>query len=108
MNIDKVGGISPLYGPKKPNKISSVESLSSKQDKIEISEEARLQHLLNIIKETTKSKDPERAEQLKQIKQKLKEGYYDNLSEEILSKIADNLYDSSLDFLKQQLNPKQI
>lgn len=103
MNIDKVGGISPLYGPKKPNKLSNVESISSKQDKIEISEEARLQHLINIIKETSKAKDPERAEQIKLIKQRLKEGFYENLSEEILNKIADNLYDHSLDTLKQQI-----
>ncbi len=107
MNIDKVGGISPIYEPKKPNKVSNVEPITSKQDKIEISEEARIQHLLNIIKETSNFLEPERAEQIKQIKQKLKEGFYDNLSEEILNKIADNLYESSLDMLKQQILRKK-
>jgi len=99
MNIDKIGGISPIYGAKKPSKVNNIEPVTTKQDKIEISEEARIQNLLNIIKETSKIEEPERAERIKEIKEKLKNGYYDNLNEEVLKTIADNLYESSQDIL---------
>jgi anti-sigma28 factor (negative regulator of flagellin synthesis) len=99
MNIDKIGGIGPIYGTKKPNKVNNIDPVTTKQDKIEISEEARIQNLLNIIKETSKIEDPERAERIKDIKEKIKNGFYDNLDEEVLKKIADNLYESSQDIL---------
>ncbi len=100
MNIDKIGGIGPVYGPKKTNKLNSIESISPKQDTIEISEEARIQHLMNLVKEVSKTPEEDRLEKIKDIKEKLKNGYYDNISEEILNKVADTLYDTSIETLK--------
>ncbi|MFN3603841.1 MAG: flagellar biosynthesis anti-sigma factor FlgM [Leptonema sp. (in: bacteria)] len=98
MNINKVGEIGPLYNQKKVNKTNEIPSVNFKQDKIEISEEARIQNLLNYIKESNNS-DEERLEKLQKIKEKLKSGFYENLNEEVLTKIADNLYDTSKEFL---------
>ncbi|GIX40924.1 MAG: hypothetical protein KatS3mg129_0657 [Leptospiraceae bacterium] len=99
MNIDRIGGVGPIYGPKKPGKVNNVEPATSKQDKIEISEEARIQNLLNIIKETSKIEDPERTKRINDIKEKLKQGFYDKIDDEILKKVADNLYDNSQEIL---------
>lgn len=101
MNIDKISGIGPVYGPKKPGKLNNnIEPITSKQDKIEISEEAKKLHLSNLIKETLNVSDPERLNKIKEIKEKLKEGFYDNLNDDILNATADKLYDQSQDLIR--------
>jgi hypothetical protein len=80
MNIDKIGGIGPIYDTKKPNKVNNIDPVTTKQDKIEISEEARIQNLLNIIKETSKIEDPERAERIKDIKEKPMDKFNESLN----------------------------
>lgn len=102
MNVNKVGEIGPLYNQKKVNKVADVSATNFKSDKIEISEEARIQNLINYIKEPTNIEE-ERLEKIQKIKEKLKNGFYENLNDEILSKIADNLYDNSKELLKDIL-----
>lgn len=102
MNVNKVGEIGPLYNQKKVNKVSDVPTTNFKSDKIEISEEARIQNLINYIKEPTNIEE-ERLEKIQKIKEKLKNGFYENLNDEIFIKVADNLYDNSKNLLKDLL-----
>ncbi len=105
MNVNKVGDIGPIYNPKRANKINELSPGNLKQDTIEISEEARIQNLINYIKDTNTIEE-DREEKLQKIKEKLKNGFYENLNEEVFSKVADNLFDTSRDFLIQILRKK--
>ncbi len=55
---------------------------------------------MNLVKEVSKTPEEDRLQKIKDIKEKLKNGYYDNISEEILNKVADSLYDTSIETLK--------
>ncbi|MCS7204831.1 MAG: flagellar biosynthesis anti-sigma factor FlgM [Leptospiraceae bacterium] len=104
MNIDKVSGISPIYEPKKAGKTNSIEPVTAKKDTIQISEEARIQHLINIVKEQAKSVDTQK---IQEVKERLKSGFYD--TDEVLRKVAENLYDFShtlLQDIRNQQNKK--
>lgn len=102
MNIDKISGIGPVYGPKKPGRLSNVDPVPQKKDTIEISEEARLQNLINHIKEESISTDKQKIEE---VKEKLKSGFYDN--PEVLKKVAENLYDSATSLLMDIYSTKK-
>lgn len=94
MIIDKIGGTSPGYGPKKPESTSRTEKPVRSSDNVSISREAsRTAEAARIVK-LAKAEDPERAEKLKEIKQKLEKGEYDNIGNEILSRVADKIADS--------------
>lgn len=105
MNVNKIGDVGPIYNPKKSNKINELFSSSTKQDTIEISEEARIQNLINYIKDSN-TIDEDRTEKIQKIKEKLKNGFYENLNEEVFSKVADSLYDVSQDFLNHIIRKK--
>ncbi|PJZ70332.1 hypothetical protein CH373_11990 [Leptospira perolatii] len=105
MTIDKIGGISGgSYEPRKP---SSVRKSDSKEsfDNISISDtakqkasEAKLQAEVQTIAQKIVSSpvEPERSAKLKEVKEKLKNGEYDNLSPEILQAVADRIAESFL------------
>ena len=105
MNIDRVGGVGKTgYETKNTGAKQKAEKTVS-ADNISISETARKQaaeaKLLTEVKTITKKiiqspEDTERTEKIKEIKAKIQNGDYDELSPEILDKIADRVADSFL------------
>lgn len=92
MVIDKVGSIGPGYGPKKADTPSRVEKSSVKSDNVTISAEATRAAEGGRIAKLAKSADePSRADKLKEIKEKLEKGEYDNISDDVLSNVSDNI-----------------
>ncbi len=95
MVIDKIGGISPGYNSRKPEPTSKPEKTVRASDNVSISQEAsRTADAARITKMASGSNDVDRAEKLKQVKQKLENGDYDNLSDDVLSSLADNVLNS--------------
>ncbi len=108
MNIDKVGGISPLYEPKKTSRTNSVSSSPVSGDKIEISEEYKIESLKRYIKDIAISNEiePERLEKINQIKSKLQENYIDKLTSDEFFQIGKKILLNSketLDTVKSNL-----
>lgn len=100
MNIDRIGRISGGgYEPKKTtNAPKSQTSLGS--DSVTISDTAKQmslqaklsQEVANISKQIiAEPESQERAEKLKEVKNKLKNGDYDNLSPEVLDKLSERI-----------------
>ncbi|MCC5813672.1 MAG: flagellar biosynthesis anti-sigma factor FlgM [Leptospira sp.] len=100
MNIDRVGRIGGAgYEPKKTtNVVKNETSLGS--DSVTISDtakqmslQARLsQEVANISKQIiAEPESQERSEKLKEVKNKLKNGDYDNLSPEVLDKLSERI-----------------
>ncbi|GBF38038.1 flagellar biosynthesis anti-sigma factor FlgM [Leptospira johnsonii] len=105
MTIDKIGGIGG--GSYEPRKSAPVRKTESKEsfDNISISDtakqkasEARIQAEVQTIaqKIVASPVDSERSTKLKEVKEKLKNGDYDNLSPEILNAVADRIAESFL------------
>ncbi|EMJ98452.1 flagellar biosynthesis anti-sigma factor FlgM [Leptospira sp. WS58.C1] len=105
MTIDKIGGIGGgSYEPRKSTPVRKTESKES-FDNISISDtakqkasEARIQAEVQTIaqKIVASPVDSERSNKLKEVKEKLKNGDYDNLSPEILNAVADRIAESFL------------
>lgn len=92
MVIDRIGGVSPGYGPRKTGATSKPEKPAAASDNVSISAEAsRAADASRIARMAKNSQDLERAEKLRNIKEKLANGEYDNLSEDMLSSMASNL-----------------
>ncbi|GBF49590.1 hypothetical protein LPTSP4_11060 [Leptospira ryugenii] len=108
MNIDKVGRVGGFgYESKKTNTPAKTES-TGPVDTISISDaakkiasEAKLQSEVKQIAKQIVSMPPEedRTEKIKAVKERLKNGEYDNLSTEMLDKISDQIANT---FLGQQ------
>lgn len=99
MAIEKINNINHLYDAKK-SASTRKSAYNSGGDNIHISdvakEKAKEIKLQSDIKYYTnvaisQPEDTAKVERLKEIKAKLKSGYYDNLSSEVLDKVADNL-----------------
>lgn len=92
MVIDKVGGVGPGYGPRKSDGPSRPEKPVKSSDNVTISKEAtRAADVARITKMVRESQETERAEKLEQVRERLKNGDYDNLSDETLGQIARNV-----------------
>jgi anti-sigma28 factor (negative regulator of flagellin synthesis) len=93
MMIDKVGGVAPGYGPgKKNDPVTRLDSSSKTGDNVVISEEAsRAAEVARTSRLVLQSADSERAERLKEIKEKVARGDYNEVSDEQASKIAESL-----------------
>jgi anti-sigma28 factor (negative regulator of flagellin synthesis) len=100
MNIDRIGRIGGSgYEPKKASGVSKSESgLGS--DSITISDAAKQlsmeakvrQEVTTLVKQIVAEPEAqERSDKLKEIKEKLKNGEYDNLSEEVLNQVSDRI-----------------
>ena len=95
--IDKIGNINKLYQQPKnePAKKPAAKGMGS--DSVSISPEAhKAAEIANQIKTVKSSVDEARVERIKEIKAKLKNGDYDNLTPEMLDKIADRIAPSLL------------
>ncbi|MDF3819462.1 flagellar biosynthesis anti-sigma factor FlgM [Leptospira sp. 96542] len=108
MNVDKVGRVGGYgYEPKKtPNTSKTenqgpVDTISISDAAKKIASEAKLQSEVKQIAKQIVSAPPEedRSEKIKAVKERLKNGDYDNLSTEVLDKISDQIVSS---FLGQQ------
>ncbi len=98
MVIDKIGGINPSYGPRRSEPATKNEKASRPMDNITISEEAtRASEASKIARLASRSDETERSEKIKTIKDRLQNGEYDQLNEEVLSKIADSVVSSMLE-----------
>lgn len=92
MMIDRVGGIGPGYEPRKTEPASRAQEKIGRTDHITISEEAsRAAEIAKIARLARSSEDPSRAEKIKEVRQKLENGEYNQISDDILNKIADDL-----------------
>ena len=90
--IDKVGGVSPNYGPKKSEPSIPAQSVARSADNVSISEEAsRAVVAAKTAKLAHSVEDHERSEKLKVVKERLARGEYDNPSDEMYNNIADKL-----------------
>ena len=97
MMIDKVGGIGPNYGPRKTEAATRAQNPARVSDNVMISEEAsRAADTARVSKLAKHSADSSRAEKLKEVKTRLANGDYNNLSDEIVDKIAERIADSFL------------
>ncbi|TGN11906.1 flagellar biosynthesis anti-sigma factor FlgM [Leptospira ilyithenensis] len=100
MNVDKIGRVGGYgYEPKKTASTSKTES-NGPVDTISISDaakklatEAKLQSEVKQIAKQIVSAPPEedRTEKIKAVKDRLKNGDYDNLSNNMLDKISDQI-----------------
>ncbi|MCU0824209.1 MAG: flagellar biosynthesis anti-sigma factor FlgM [Leptospira sp.] len=108
MNIDKVGRVGGYgYEPKKTSNPSvsetqgPVDTISISDAAKKIASEAKLQAEVKQIAKQIVQAPPEedRSEKIKAVKERLKNGDYDNLSQEMLEKISDQVASS---FLGQQ------
>jgi anti-sigma28 factor (negative regulator of flagellin synthesis) len=92
MMIDKVGGIGPNYGPRKTEPSARTEAPAKAGDSVAISAEAaRAAETARVARQVMHSEDPERADRLREIKERLARGEYNDVSDEQASKIAESL-----------------
>lgn len=93
MVIDKVGGVGPNYGPnKKSEPVGKKAEAALGKDNVTISAEAaRAADVAKIARAAGTAQDPARAEKLREVKEKLERGDYDNLTDEQLGQIADKI-----------------
>jgi len=97
MVIDKIGGIGPSYEPRKADAARDASGNRGGQDNIVISAEAsRAQEVARISRAARDFEEVGRADKLKEVKAKLTSGEYDNLSDDVLSKVADRVTESFL------------
>ncbi len=93
MVIDKIGGIGPNYGPnKKSEPVGPKAETVIGKDNVTISAEAaQAADVARVARAAGSSQDPTRAEKLREVKEKLERGDYDNLTDEQYNQIADKI-----------------
>lgn len=97
MMIDKIGGVGPNYGPRKTGQVERTDKPAQSGDNVSISDEAaRAALAAKTARLASSAEDQSRAEKVRQVKERLQAGEYDNLSDQQLEKIADRLADSFL------------
>jgi hypothetical protein len=92
MVVDKVGGIGPGYGPKKIQTKAEVSRPEAPKDHVTISDAALRQQNIDRVKKLALSAE-DRTDKLKEVRERLASGVYDNPSDEIIGKAADQITD---------------
>lgn len=96
MVVDKVGGIGPNYGPRKTERAAKADLPTGISDNVTISDEAsRAAEAAKVARMARQAPDTERAERVKEVKAKMDRGEYNNLSDEVLNRIADRIMGTS-------------
>lgn len=97
MLIDKIGNIGKILQTDKNKGAKPVQSSSGMgRDSVSISQEAvKAQEVAQTANVVRKSPDI-RADRVKEVKEKMARGDYDNIGEEMLNKVADKIADSLL------------
>jgi hypothetical protein len=90
MLIDKIKGISSILNSNKSAPIKSSNSFQT-NDNIEISKDAILKAEISNLTNFALNSESLNSSKLEDIKTKLKNGFYDNLNEDVLKKTADKL-----------------
>jgi len=97
MIVDKVGGVGPAYEPRKNESVSKPSSTAGRADSVIISEEAtRAAEGARLTKLIQSVEPNDRAEKIKEVKERLAKGEYNNLTDETLNQIADRISRSFL------------
>ncbi|MBX7059719.1 MAG: flagellar biosynthesis anti-sigma factor FlgM [Leptospirales bacterium] len=92
MIIDKVGGVGPNYGPKKNEPTARAETPLRAGDAVTISAEgARAAEAARVAKAALQTEEPDRAERLRDIKERVARGEYDAVSDEQANRVAESL-----------------
>jgi len=93
MNIDKVNQGSQIQPTSDRTKLQAKEAAEARviQDSVSISREAILARELAQTQKVIASAPDLRADKIKEVREKLQKGEYDNLSNEVLSKVAHRL-----------------
>lgn len=97
MMIDRVGGINPGYGPRKNSGPVKADQAAKPGDNVVISEEAsRAASSARIQKIVQTAEDPARVEKLNEVRAKLANGDYNDMTDQMLDAVADKVADSFL------------
>jgi anti-sigma28 factor (negative regulator of flagellin synthesis) len=93
--IEKIGNVNKPISSTQKNSVKKSSQVSKQTDSVSISAEAhKAAEIAAHVKTVKGSTDPSRAEKIREIKIKLKNGEYDNLNNDMLSKIADRIINS--------------
>ena len=97
MVIDKIGNVGKIFRNDKPqNSKNASQSKELASDTVSISKEAlKAQEMAKASKVVNKSADI-RQDKIKEIKEKLAKGEYDNIDSEMLDKVADKIAEALL------------
>lgn len=96
MVIDKIANIGKVFTGKKTEKSSQPAAASSAADSVSISSEAKQAQELAQAKSVVQKSEPVRADKVKEAKEKLARGDYDQLDAEMLDKVAEKIARSLL------------
>ena len=92
MIVDRIGGIGPGYEPKKTDSVAKSADARRITDNVTISQEAaQAAEMAKVVKLVETTEDPSRAEKLQAVKERLQNGEYDQLSDEVLDQLADRV-----------------
>lgn len=92
MVIDKIGNIGKILKPNKPgNTQPAQKAVNTGSDSVSISNEAIKAQEAAQVKQAVKNSPEIRQDRIKEVKEKLANGDYDNLDNEMLDKIADRV-----------------
>jgi len=89
--IEKIGGISPNQGPRKSEPVAKAETPVRASDNLSISDEALKAAEAARIQKLAHAPDESRVEKIKEVREKLARGDYDNISDEMLGQVADRV-----------------
>lgn len=90
--IDKIGNIGKIFQQPKNDPVKKAPAKGAGNDSVSISPEARqAAEVANTVKLVQNTPDDTRAEKLREVREKLKNGDYDQLSPEMLDSIADRV-----------------
>ena len=97
MIVDRIGGIGPGYEPKKTDSVAKSADARRITDNVTISQEAaQAAEMAKVVKLVETTEDPSRAEKLQAVKERLQNGEYDQLSDEVLDQLADRVLKTSI------------
>lgn len=94
MMIDKIKGLGSNFEPKKTQAIKK--TAETVTDNVQISDAAKIKADIKSITSQALSLPDKDANRIEEVKAKLKSGFYDNLSQEMLETTAENIAESFL------------
>lgn len=92
MVIDKIGNVNKIIGPdNKQNQVNKKSSPKLGEDTVSISKEAQAAQEAAKTAGIVKNSSDVRTDRVKEVKEKLARGDYDNVDAEILDRVADKI-----------------
>jgi negative regulator of flagellin synthesis FlgM len=96
MVIDKIANIGKIFTGKKADKVSQPAGAKASADSVSISSEAKQAQELAQATGIVSKSETVRADRVKEVKEKLARGDYDQLEPEMLDKVAEKIARSLL------------